>query len=671
MQKILLTTSISILLSACGGGGESSKPTPSPVSTIGGGSEAGQLQVGGNILDIDGLGFKTATIDSVTVDGQFSFNAGEDVTFILGASELFTLTGNNSISLADAILEANDLTADTLPVTASEVITALEQRPGTAPTELNPLHKISNTLKLLLVLDADRDSSNGIDLSDWNTKLSGTEVNLNTRLDDNLEFLKIFKNDLITPLAMDVAEPLLYLYTQLDKKVPAQQIASIVTLNGTLKSTKSFTFHADGNIEKKTSVLHRLTTDKDLSEDIYVYSYDEFGVRSNQETTQTTDMDTDTPATEYSKYTQVSNGYLSNNGYPITTLQQEYGGTDIDNLALTDEYKYIYLKDIIQSESGINYSNDGFVYTSEYLYTYDEQGRETKQTETNEKLNSDNSVVTSNTEISTTSYTGSGNTLSSIYKSNVNDDGSASASFERINIFNDDESLASNERLTRNSVEDLTFHNKTSYTYELGNVTEKTELRDADYDGSTFEHIYRIDRNTYNEQGVLTNQVSEFDSSNSSVQDNQYNYTFVADGQSKDMYESIQWTENRWSRGSARTTPFRVQTFTYTYDVNSGLLTGINSKQVYNSVENYRQIITLTYNADAMLTQYDYVTETVSLSDGSITTKTITREITYSNTADGLGYLVRNQQDNILNENIGKAHYRVYANIPAAPNSPQ
>jgi hypothetical protein len=238
MQKILLTTSISILLSACGGGGESSKPTPSPVSTIGGGSEAGQLQVGGNILDIDGLGFKTATIDSVTVDGQFSFNAGEDVTFILGASELFTLTGNNSISLADAILEANDLTADTLPVTASEVITALEQRPGTAPTELNPLHKISNTLKLLLVLDADRDSSNGIDLSDWNTKLSGTEVNLNTRLDDNLEFLKIFKNDLITPLAMDVAEPLLYLYTQLDKKVPAQQIASIVTLNGTLKSTK-------------------------------------------------------------------------------------------------------------------------------------------------------------------------------------------------------------------------------------------------------------------------------------------------------------------------------------------------------------------------------------------------------------------------------------------------
>jgi hypothetical protein len=356
-------------------------------------------------LDIDGLGFKTAKIDSATVDGQFSFNAGEDVTFMLGASELFTLTGSNSINLTDAILEANDLTADTLPVTASEVITALEQRPGTAPTELNPLHKISNTLKLLLVLDADRDSSNGIDLSDWNTKLSGTEVNLNTRLDDNLEFLKIFKNDLITPLAMDVAEPLLFLYTQLDKKLPAQQIASIVTLNGSMKSTKSFTFHTDGNIEKKTSVRHRLTTEKDLSEDIYVYSYDEFGVRSNQVTTQTTDMDTDTPTTEYTKYKQESNGYLYSNREPIITLQQEYAGTDINNLALLDEYKYVYLKDIIQSESGISYYSDGSVYTSENIYSYDEQGREIKQTDSNETRDSDNSVVTTDTSLATTSYT--------------------------------------------------------------------------------------------------------------------------------------------------------------------------------------------------------------------------------------------------------------------------
>ncbi|MEH6448162.1 MAG: hypothetical protein V7765_05790 [Oleispira sp.] len=670
MQKILLATSISILLSACGsGGGGSSSPTPTPTPTnVGGGSEAGQLQLGTAALDIDGLGFKTASINAITVDGKFSFNEGEAVTFLLGKTEIFTVNGNSSISLSDAILKANALTAETLPTTANEVMTALEKRPGIAPTELNNLHKVSNTLKLLLVLDADRDASNGIDLAGWNAKLNATEVNLNTRLDDNLEFLKVFKDDLITPLAMDVAEPLLYLYTQLGKKIPAQQIASIVTVNGSMKSTKSFTFHADGNIEKNTSVMHRLTTEKDESEDIYVNSYDKFGVRSSRLTTQTTDMDTDTPATEYSKYTQMSNGYLSSNGYPITTLQQEYGGTDIDNLALTDEYKYIYLKDIIQSESGINYSNDGFVYTSEYLYTYDEQGRETKQTETNEKLNSDNIVVTTNTVMATTSYTGSG----WIYKSNVNDDGSASSSYEHINIFNDDESLESNERLTRNSVEDLTFHNKTSYIYNnLGNVTEKTELRDSDKDGSTFEHIYRINKDTYNDQGILTNQSQEFDSSNSSVQDNQYNYTFVADGKSKGMFESIQWTENRWSRGSARTTPFRVQTYTYTYDANSGLLTGINSTQIYNRVENYRQIITLTYNADAMLTQYYYITETVSLSDDSIATKTITRDITYSNTADGLGYLLRNQQDNILNENIGKADYRVVANTLATPNAPQ
>jgi hypothetical protein len=43
-------------------------------------------------------------------------------------------------------------------------------------------------------------------------------------------------------------------------------------------------------------------------------------------------------------------------------------------------------------------------------------------------------------------------------------------------------------------------------------VTEKTELRDTDKDGSTFEHIYRIDKNTYSDEGVLTNQASELDS---------------------------------------------------------------------------------------------------------------------------------------------------------------
>jgi hypothetical protein len=65
------------------------------------------------------------------------------------------------------------------------------------------------------------------------------------------------------------------------------------------------------------------------------------------------------------------------------------------------------------------------------------------------------------------------------------------------------------------------------------------------------------------------------------------------------------------------------------------------------------------------------VTETISSADDSVSETTITRDITYSTTADGLGYLVRNQQAVILNENIGKADYRVVANIPAAPNSPQ
>jgi hypothetical protein len=77
----------------------------------------------------------------------------------------------------------------------------------------------------------------------------------------------------------------------------------------------------------------------------------------------------------------------------------------------------------------------------------------------------------------------------------------------------------------------------------------------------------------------------------------------VTDGKSKGMFESIQWTENQWSRGSLRSTPFRVRTFTYTYDVNSGLLTDINSKHVYNSFENQRHNITLAHNSDAMLTQ--------------------------------------------------------------------
>lgn len=101
MKKTLAAIAVSILLSACGGGDNSDKPTSSPSTKIGILTDG---PVGGATYIINGVE------KSTNEQGEFEYKDGDQITFKIGQVTLGTVLGNGRITPSNL---TNDPTAQT------------------------------------------------------------------------------------------------------------------------------------------------------------------------------------------------------------------------------------------------------------------------------------------------------------------------------------------------------------------------------------------------------------------------------------------------------------------------------------------------------------------------------------------------------------------------------
>lgn len=668
MQKILLATSISILLSACsgGGGGESSSPTPTPTPTptnVGGGSEAGQLQLGTVPWDIDGLGFKTATIDAITVDGKFSYNEGETITFMLGDNELFSVAGSPEQSLNSALLQSFQLPSD-----QKSLELALHKRPGlNSNANLSPIHKISNKIKLLLVLDNDKDSSNGIDLTDWHTKLAGTTIELNTRFDDNQAFYKTFQNhlksELIHPTYLDSAMPLIFLYKAADIQIPTQQISSVEFINETSdKTITKYTYDDFGRVASSVEEGYgQLDEPSKRVSSNFLYNLQ--GIQDREVVVIDRNLETDTPTSSYRSSKVEKLGYLNKN-YELDSDNKSFNkleGPSINDLTKTFETFATFKKDKILEDTHI-FINEGVARNDTYTFSYDEQGR------LDEYVRTENNVTYAQTTTRSAGTDDEGNIRNAYSRQTENkDSGDILSKYEGSYTYNDSREIKTETYKYTNSSDEITTNSVTEYTYNAFGLpiiksTSKYTPSTSDSDNDLLP--YTFDRDEYSDSGVLTSQLRQ-GSSRTKV----YTYKFTgADHINPHRYTQIKWTE---ANNTDLENQFRIQTYDFVYNENSGLLSEVNFNQVFEDVINNRRKVEYTYGDNNELKTYK---NTYNYQDVGGAESVSTFTYTYNKIDDGVGYIVRNQLRETLNEHSTgeSAEFDIpFSDVPNLINTPR
>lgn len=286
MKRHISILSLSLLVAACGGSGTSSSqnpstnPNPNP-------SSSKSIKV----IGITGINYQIGSRTGVIKNGtKIDYENGDEITFSLGKLELAKVKAKDEISLADFWPK--------LPATAKEFRSGLRQRYsvsaklesladvrqdyryGAQPT----LHRTSNIMQLLLAMDADGDTSNGIDLvsGDWSTKLAEFNENtlpLNSHLAKFSEDpqVRAFSHTHSLPLNMGIATPLSALYQMVNKTINVQPVTGYTTINSSPERTFTYEFN-----DKMQLRLEKVTVKNSPSVYKKVYTYDTAGNRTQE-----------------------------------------------------------------------------------------------------------------------------------------------------------------------------------------------------------------------------------------------------------------------------------------------------------------------------------------------------------------------------------------------------
>ncbi|MGR6871757.1 hypothetical protein ACU6U9_05480 [Pseudomonas sp. HK3] len=278
LNKILVSTLSLALLSACGGGGDGNeKDNKNTITT-------------GVISGISGLGYKTFLADNteknsgvINANNEFIFEDkdAKTIKLYLGSAEIASATASSTMSLMDFF--------PNLPMTEKAFRTSL-RNPGftrdrlqSASRALGPtfsqnidsdLYKASNIMRLLVALDGDQDSKNGLDLltNDWQKKLiDETETTLNIAADmfdfENSQAMLAFQEKYNVSISMDPATPLATLFELTNTPLLAHR------RNGysTPSTSAIYEYDAQQHLEKETR------TNTSNYRDTYTYTYNDNG----------------------------------------------------------------------------------------------------------------------------------------------------------------------------------------------------------------------------------------------------------------------------------------------------------------------------------------------------------------------------------------------------------
>jgi hypothetical protein len=166
--KIAVLGSFSLLLASCGGGGSSSAPGVS--NAVGAPVSTGKATAQGVFKDsnVAGLKYISGAIAGVTdAQGQFTYEVGESVTFLVG----------------------NTLLGSTL---GADVITPIDLVEGGGLSD----QKVKNIVKLLMLVDSDGKAENGINIDEQLQRLANSWPQVDLTVPDLAGQLSAIQSDI-------------------------------------------------------------------------------------------------------------------------------------------------------------------------------------------------------------------------------------------------------------------------------------------------------------------------------------------------------------------------------------------------------------------------------------------------------------------------------------------
>ncbi len=399
MKHLLISTMTIATLTACGGGSGSDSS---------GNSNAGQIS------GITGLGYQTASKSGViNQNNEFDFVDGETITLYLGGAELASATASKNMNLFDFFPNlpqdaAGLRQALRLPEYSRE---SLQAAIGGQDTQTsNELYTASNIMRVLIALDDDGDTANGLDLlsGNWHNKLANetaSSLNLESNMFDFADSYAMdnFQEQYEVSINMDVSEPLATLYDMAQVTIQANRIAGhttpqlspsetgsyeydnkqrlikLTTVNSSTPSTtitKTYAYDAKGNLLKDYS---EADTNSDGTLESYNrrdYTYNDFG----QTLTQTYDYDQNAGNADFRR-TVYENTYENDRVLRISTNEKEdsTGDGTFDFFAKTTySYNADNLKTSYQYED-VDENGNRISISSRRVYTYNDQGQLTQE----------------------------------------------------------------------------------------------------------------------------------------------------------------------------------------------------------------------------------------------------------------------------------------------------
>lgn len=161
IRALVLALSFTPLLIACGSGGSGANPPTANDNTVRTGQFSG--------LSIAGLHYQTASRSGLTdANGRFEYVAGEQIHFSLGGIELGSTQAQASINL---LAELPGTLPDSLPTTRDAMLEELASL-----NDVTDFDRIINIATLLMALDTDKNSRNGIDLGDLHSRMQSVTL---------------------------------------------------------------------------------------------------------------------------------------------------------------------------------------------------------------------------------------------------------------------------------------------------------------------------------------------------------------------------------------------------------------------------------------------------------------------------------------------------------------
>jgi len=513
-----------LLLTACGGGGSGGSETS---------GDASPQEFTGVFIDgpVEGLRFDTASQSGLTnSNGEFTYIAGETVTFSIGGIVLGS-------ALATSSLTPFDLFDMDPPSTEGELRAELSNYDN-----VTDFHRVANMAMLLVSLDNDGDPDNGLDLSGWDVTLAKASLSFDAKLFDfDHEFFDVFTSEYDVNKDVIITEPLVYLYESLGIEILVSAL-----------STKTVDDNHDGVVESVESrsyaagLLLEVANDKDddgIADYQYISTYDSAGYRisSHRRNDDDDDGTADRITAEYHTYDESGNTltYLSerdtdgdgivdtsgfniyeydDNNNPLSGLSE--GDADNDgvvdsNVSINYIYDDVGNKLNFLTEADTNADGLVDVIIRQY-YKYDDLGNELQNVK---EVDSNGDGVVNSSAVYRYSYDDNGNQTSYFLETDIGDDGVVDSSAGSVYTYDDTGNILSRVREADDDgdgIADRTSMSIHSYD-ENGNELDNIYAFDDDADGvidRNFTSVY-----TYDSRGNILTYIYERDTDADGVVD--------------------------------------------------------------------------------------------------------------------------------------------------------